>query len=352
MSTTSLGARSVRALGGRVSLRIRPRTAVTCAAVAAAALLTGAVTIRFGDPAVGFGTIVDVITGRADFADRFILVRLALPRVATALLVGAALGVSGAIFQSLVRNPLGSPDIIGFNTGAATGAILATLYLPAWQYGTGVIAVGSGVATALAVYLLAWSRGMRGYRLILVGIGITAALNSVNAFLLARGELLNAQEAHIWLYGSLNAKTWSQAATVAVALAVLLPATLALSRRLELLEMGDDTANALGVPVERTRIALVVLGTALPAVAIAVAGPIAFVALAAPQLIRRITRATGPHLGGSACMGAFLLVGADLVAQHVIPGTNLPVGLATGALGGVYLAWLLAHEWRSGRMRG
>jgi len=344
--------RSLRAFGDRVSLRFRRRTVVVCAVVTVAAIGTGLVAVRFGDPPVDLGTVLDVAAGRADFADRFILARLALPRAVTALLVGAALGVSGAIFQSLVRNPLGSPDIIGFNVGAATGAIAATVYLPSWRLGTGLVAVGTGVATALAVYLLAWNRGLRGYRLILVGIGITAALNSLNTFLLARGEVLNAQEAHQWLYGSLNAMTWPQVGIVAVALVVLLPVALAHSRRLDLLEMGDDTAHALGVPVERTRVLLVVVGTALPAVAVAVAGPIAFVALAAPQLVRRLTRANGPQLAASACMGALLLVSADLLAQHAVPGTTLPVGLATGTLGGVYLAWLLAHEWRSGRMRG
>lgn len=346
-----LGGRQVRAFGDRLSLRFRARSAVVCALVLAGTLVTAIASVRFGDPPVAVGTTIDVFLGRADFADAFIVVQLALPRIATAILVGAALGVSGAIFQSLSRNPLGSPDIIGFNVGAATGAIAAILYLPDLAYGASAAAVAAGITTALVVYLLAWQRGMRGYRLILVGIGLTALLQSVNSFMLAKADLLRAQGAHLWLYGSLNARTWENAGLVAVAMAVLLPVILLLGSRLSVLEMGDETAYALGVPVERTRITFLVLGTALPAVAIAVAGPIAFVALAAPQLVRRLTRAPGPHLGPSACMGALLLVAADFVAQHVIPGASLPVGLATGALGGVYLAWLLASEWRSGRMR-
>lgn len=350
-ATRPLGGRQVRAFGDRLSLRFHLRSAVVCALVLAGTVATGVVSIRFGDPPVAVGTTIDVFLGRADFADTFIVIQLGLPRVATAILVGAALGTSGAIFQSLARNPLGSPDIIGFNTGAATGAIAAILYLPGVAFGAGAFAVAAGIATALAVYLLAWNRGMRGYRLILVGIGVTALLGSVNAYMLAKADLLNAQAAHLWLYGSLNAKTWENAGLIAVAMVVFLPVILGLGNRLSLLEMGDETANALGVPVEPTRITFLVLGTALPAVAIAVAGPIVFVALAAPQLVRRLTRAHGPHLGPAACMGALLLVAADFVAQHAIPGASLPVGLATGALGGVYLAWLLASEWRSGRMR-
>ncbi|MQA01715.1 MAG: iron chelate uptake ABC transporter family permease subunit [Streptosporangiales bacterium] len=347
-----LPGRHLRAAGGRVSVRVRPRTLAVGVVLVVAALATGVVSIRFGDPHVPFRTAFDVFTGRADTASGFIVVHLALPRVAAAWLAGAALGASGAIFQSLTRNPLGSPEVIGFNSGAAAGAILAIIYLPSWQYGIGVVAVASGLLTAAAVYLLAWRRGMRGYRLILVGIATTAILQAVNTYLLARADLLVAKDANIWQYGSLNAKTWSEVGSVAVALAALLPVLAVLSRRLDLLEMGDETAAALGVPAERSRLAFVALGTVLAAVAVGIAGPVAFVALAAPQLARRLTRGTGPHLAPAAAMGALLLVAADFVAQHAIPSTNLPVGLATGALGGAYLCWLLAHEWRSGRMRG
>lgn len=339
----------LRAFG--LSVRLRTRTAVTCVAAVAAGLLVAVLGIRFGDPAVPFGTTVAALAGRADFADTFIVVQLGLPRAVTALLVGAALGASGAIFQSVSRNPLGSPDVIGFNVGAATGAIVTSLYVSDRPYGTGVAAVGAGLVTALAVYLFAWRRGMRGYRLVLVGVGVSAVLTSVNAALLAKAALLNADDANLWLYGSLNAVTWTHAAAVAAALAVLLPAAAAYGRRMDLLEMGDETATALGVPVERSRVVLVVLGTALAAVAVAAVGPVSFVALAAPQLVRRLTRAPGHHLLPAACMGAALLVAADVVAQHALPGAHLPVGLATGALGGGYLAWLLAREWRSGRMR-
>lgn len=346
---TPPGDRMLRAFGGRLSLRVHHRAAAVGAATAAVAVVTGIVSIRFGDPPVGVGTTLAVLAGRADAADAFILVELALPRLVTALLTGAALGISGAIFQSLTRNPLGSPDILGFNTGAATGAIVAILHLPWWRNGTGPLAVTAGLVTALGVYLLAWKRGMRGYRLVLVGIAVTAALQAVNTYLLARAGLYGAQSAHIWLYGSLNARSWEHAGLIAATLAVLLGAIGGLAGRLALLEMGDETARALGVPVERTRLALVALGTALAATAATVAGPIAFVALAAPQLARRLTLSHGPNLLPAGCVGALLLVAADFLAQRAVPGSNLPVGLATGVLGGLYLAWLLAHESRARR---
>jgi iron complex transport system permease protein len=185
--------------------------------------------------------------------------------------------------------------------------------------------------------------------MVLVGIAFQAMLVAVISYLLTRATLYDARNAQVWLVGSLNAVSWSVVAPLAVALAVLVPVTAYAGRLLGWLDLGDDAAKALGLPVERTRLTLIIAGTALAAAATAAAGPIAFVALAAPQLCRRLARAPGALILPSGVMGALLLSAGDFAAQRVYPATQLPVGVLTGVIGGAYLCWLLAHDWISGR---
>jgi iron complex transport system permease protein len=206
-----------------------------------------------------------------------------------------------------------------------------------------------GVGTSVVVYTLALRRGGTGLRMVLIGVGVSAMLVSANSYLITRATLQTALAGQVWLTGSLNGRGWEQVRPAALALAVLLPMALGYGRRLALLEMGDDAAAALGIPVQRSRLVLVGLSVGLAAVATAAAGPIAFVALAAPHLARRLTGSAGPALLAAAAMGALLLTSSDLLTQRVFAPTPLPVGVTTGAVGGLYLAWLLAHEWRRGR---
>jgi iron complex transport system permease protein len=334
---------------GPFSLLVKRRAALVGVALCAAVLAVSAIALSTGAYHVPIPDVVRTLAGHGDAAQAFIVQTLRLPRLVAALLVGAALAVGGALFQSLSSNPLGSPDVVGFDTGAATGALLVIL---AWHGSAPQIAAGAvvgGVTTALAVYLLAIKRGVQGYRLILIGIGVAAMLEAVNNFLLTRAKIEDAHTAALWLTGSLNGRGWAQARLVALALLVLLPVALWLGRGLRLLEMGDDAARALGIAAERTRLAAVVAGVGLTAVATAAAGPIGFVALAAPQVARRLTRVPGPNVLVSALTGALLLAVADLAARQLVPGTELPVGIMTAAVGGSYLAWLLAVQWRKGR---
>ncbi|SER06486.1 FecCD family ABC transporter permease [Actinokineospora terrae] len=334
---------------GALSFRAHPRAVIVVVAllfVVAGLALLGLLT---GDFALNLAQLWNTLQGAGTGGQKYIVFDLRLPRVTTAVLVGAGLGVSGAIFQSLSRNPLGSPDIIGFSTGSATGAILVLIV-----FGGGMtqIALGSilgGVIAAIIVYGLAYRTGVQGYRLILIGIGVTAVLGSLNTYILTRAGLRQAQAAQVWLVGSLNGRGWSEVLPMAIAMAVLLPAAIVLGRRLGVLEMGDETATMLGIRTEPTRLSLVVISVALTAVATACAGPIAFVALAAPQLARRLAGSSGVALLPAAAMGATLLLGGDVLSQRVFGQNALPVGVATAAIGGLYLAWLLATEWRSGR---
>ncbi|RAG81010.1 hypothetical protein DN069_35355 [Streptacidiphilus pinicola] len=331
----------------RSARRARLVTLLLLFAAAAAAVLALA---GGGDlalaPAGVVRALVDPNAATADPATHFVVWELRLPRVVTGLLAGAALALSGAVFQALLRNPLGSPDVLGFTQGAATGALTAIVLLGGVG---GAVAVPVGaVAGALlaggAVLLLA--RGGR-QQLVLVGIAVGAVLTGVNGYLLTRGQLTDAARAVLWLTGSLDGVDWSAAAVLAVALAVLVPLTLGQARALRLLELGEDAATALGVPVARTRRMLLLAALLLAAAAASAAGPVAFVALTAPQLARRLTRAPGPNLLPSAAMGALLLVLADWAAQRAVPGHQLPVGVVTGLLGGGYLVRLLVRERRS-----
>ncbi len=289
--------------------------------------------------------VVNALLGEGPRQISLVVVEWRLPRVALAFLLGAALAMSGAIFQSLTRNPLGSPDIIGFSAGSYTGALVVILLLSGGYYETAAGALIGGIVTAMAVYLLAYRRGVQGFRLIVVGIGVAAMLSAFNAWMIREADLQVAMSAAIWGAGSLNGLGFEQLAPVVGALAVITPLTLLLSRPMRQLEMGDDVARASGVNANRTRLALMVLGVALTAIVTAAAGPISFIALAAPQIARRLTRAAGVALIPSALTGGLLLLAADWAAQHAF-GVQLPVGVMTVSIGGFYFIWLLIREGR------
>lgn len=277
---------------------------------------------------------------------QLIVVEWRLPRVLMALLIGAALGVSGAIFQSLLRNPLGSPDILGFNTGAYSGVLVAlVLFNQSITAMTGAALIG-GIATAALVYLFAWRSGVETFRLIIVGISVRALLMALNAWLIISASLESALSAGLWSAGSLNGITWAKTPPVVTVLLLSLLLVALLTRRMRLLEMGDDTACALGVPVERSRLWLMLLGVLLTAASTALAGPISFVALLAPQIARRLSGGEKGALWLAALCGALLLCAADYAAQHLFLPYQLPVGVITVSLGGLYLIALLVREAR------
>ncbi|GAB3008419.1 iron chelate uptake ABC transporter family permease subunit [Amycolatopsis acidiphila] len=323
------------------------RRAMTVSAGLVVAILVVAVlALGVGSISVAPLDVVRTLLGNGSRLTDFAVLDLRLPRVLIALCVGAALGMSGAVFQSLSRNPLGSPDIIGFNYGATTGGLLMILVFGGSLLAVSLGAIAGGLATALAVYLLAWQRGVRGTRLVLVGIGVSAILQAVNFYLIVNAKLADVARATVWITGSLNNLGWEHVWPALIALAVVVPLVLVGVRWLDILEMGDDSAAALGVRVEPSRLYLIVVGTAACAAATAVAGPIAFVSLTAPQLAKRLTRAPGAGILPAAWMGALLVLAADFVAQRVAGSGTLPVGVATAALGGAYLAWLLRRTRR------
>ncbi|HSX61725.1 MAG TPA: iron chelate uptake ABC transporter family permease subunit [Tahibacter sp.] len=330
----------IGSLDGPLSLRWQPRRALIDLACIALALALVAIALRSGrlggDGADPFALL------RSDAPSRLqtIVLHWRLPRALFALVFGAALGMSGALFQSLIRNPLGSPDLVGFNSGAHTGALVVITLL---HGGHGAIALGAivgGLGAAALVWLLSAGRGLQGLRLILIGVGVSALLGAVNLWLSLRADLDTAMGAALWGAGSLNGMSWAKGLPAAAIAVAALCIGCALARRLRLLELGDASAGTLGVPVRATRNALLALGVILSAAATAACGPIAFVALAAPAIARRL----GGGLHRSAVVGALLLLGADLLAQHAFAPHQLPVGLVTSCLGGVYLVVLLLRR--------
>ncbi|WP_432547505.1 FecCD family ABC transporter permease [Kineococcus sp. SYSU DK004] len=334
--------------GARFSVRLEGRTALVCAGLLAALAAVVAVLLTTGDYPLTVPQAVSALLGQGRPADAFVVTGLRLPRVVVGVLVGVALGVAGAVFQQVTRNPLGSPDVIGFTHGAVTGALVVLLVLGGTGSAVPLGALVGGSANAALVYALSVRGGLQGYRLILVGIGVSAVLIAVNNYLLTRSRVEQAQAAQLWITGSLNARGWDQALPLAVGLAVLLPVLLVLGRSLTLLDLGDDAARALGVRVDRLKLAVLAAAVAVTALAATAAGPIAFIALAAPQVARRLTGAVGSGLVAAGLTGAVLLLLSDLAAQRLFSPVQLPVGVMTGAVGGLYLCWLLVAQWRRG----
>ncbi|MEU2405956.1 iron chelate uptake ABC transporter family permease subunit [Streptomyces rubiginosohelvolus] len=334
---------------GSLSLKATRRSVVVCGLLAAALVALALWAFTLGSFALSLGDLMSVLTGTARNSVRTVVLEWRAPRIVAAMVFGAALAVGGAVFQSLTRNPLGSPDVIGFTTGSYTGVVLMLLAGASSYSALAAGALAGGLLTAFAVYLLAFRRGVRGFRLIIVGIAVGALLSSVNTWFSVKADVDTALRAAVWGAGSLSAIGWPAVLmSSALVAAVALVAPVA-QRRMRWLELGDDTAAMLGVPVERTKLLLVVLGVAATAAVTAAAGPIVFLALAAPQIARRLTgRGSTADLTGSALVGALLLLGADIAAQHAIPGVVLPTGAVTVCVGGAYLLVLLVRESRRG----
>ncbi|MEV6272075.1 iron chelate uptake ABC transporter family permease subunit [Kribbella sp. NPDC051936] len=338
---------------------VRSRTVVLSILFAALAVVIALVSLSVGTTKLPLADVVEVLLGGGRRGTRLVVLELRLPRVATGLLVGMAFAVSGALLQTLSRNPLASPDIVGVNSGASAGAVAVIVLAGtgggnisgvAAKVGIPLAAVLGGLLATLVVGALSVQRGVvDAGRVVLIGVGVAAAANSLVAWLLVVGDVNDAGRAAAWLAGSLNARTWSDAIPVLIAVVLLLPVTMMFNRDLSALVLGDDVASSLGVRVARIRLALLVIATVLAAMATAGAGPIAFVALVAPQVALRLTRTERPPLLTTAMLGALFVVLADLLARnglhwaHVGP-YELPVGVVTAACGAPYLLHLIGRQ--------
>lgn len=334
----------------RISTRVDVRSALVCIVLAVAIVGVGSWSIMVGDFPIAIGDVWRTIIGRGTDDSEFIVGTLRLPRVLTGILVGAALGMSGAVFQSLARNPLGSPDIVGFDSGAALGAVTMIVVVGGSSWEVAIGAVLGGIVTAILVYIFAYKQGLSAARLVLVGIGIGFATAAAVDYMITRADITDVQRAAVWLTGSLNGRGWEHVRTVGFALVVLAPLVIVAQRRLDRLELGDDTASALGVRVNSTKLMLVLVAVGLAALSVAAAGPIGFVAFVSGPIARRLTRSPGAAVVPAAFVGALVVVSADLVARRVLAPTELPVGVATAVMGAPYLIWLLTRSARAGSL--
>lgn len=306
-----------------------------------------AITLVLGRSFMSPADVFRVLIGENVAGASFTVGQLRLPRAVLAVLAGASFGMAGTAFQIMLRNPLGSPDIIGINWGASAAAVFAIVILGMDGLAVSLLAVFVGLATAMVVYGLSSRNGVAGPRLILIGIAISAMLESVIAYVLARAPAWNLQEALRWLTGSLNGATLVQALSLLVVLALLGGLLVSRWRDLEALRLGDDTAAALGVPVAATRMLVIVCAVGLISTATAVTGPIAFVAFLSGPIAARIMGGTGSTLVPAALVGALLVLIGDFVGQVLLP-SRYPVGVVTGALGAPYLIFLIIRVNRSG----
>ncbi|MBO0985048.1 iron chelate uptake ABC transporter family permease subunit [Rathayibacter sp. SD072] len=347
-------ATSLRSSTGIVAGRARRarRTALGCAILAAVALALVLVSLSVGNTFYSPVEVVRVILGDTVPGASFTVGTLRLPRTLTAVLVGTGFGMGGVIFQTLLRNALASPDIIGITSGASAAAVVAIAFLGLSGVAVSVIAVVAGLLTALVIAGLAGRGGVAGARLILIGIGVGAMLQSVIAYVQTRADFEDVQESLRWLTGSLNSARWEAVPPLALAMLVLVPLALLLSGRLQVLQLGDDSATALGASVGRDRTVLLAVAVGLVSVATAATGPIAFIAFVSGPIARRIVPEARSLLVPSALVGVVVVLAADLVAQYVaglaFSGARFPVGVVTGALGAPFLLWLLARRTRTG----
>ena len=322
------------------------RLVLSCLLLMLVSLAVAVFSLRSGAVTLDFIQVLDALTGSAPRNITMVVTEWRLPRVMMALLVGAALGISGAIFQSLMRNPLGSPDVMGFNTGAWSGVLVAMVLFGQHLTAITLAAMAGGILTSLIVWALAWRDGIETFRLIIIGIGMRAMLMAFNTWLLLQASLETSLSAGLWFAGSLNGLTWAKTLPAAPLILLMFVCALLLVKRMRLLEMGDDSACALGVSVERSRLMLMLVAVVLTAAATAIAGPISFIALVAPHIARRLSGTARWGLTQSALCGSLLLLAADLCAQQLFMPYQLPVGVVTVSLGGIYLIVLLVQESR------
>ncbi|NIH82980.1 FecCD family ABC transporter permease [Amycolatopsis viridis] len=340
---------------GPVAWTVKPRVIAVVVVAAVLLVLVAAINIGMGSSRIGIWHVLETLLGGGTRRERGIIFDLRLPRTLAGVLVGAALGLSGALFQSVARNPLASPDILGITWGAGVGAVAAIVaggyrgQVSGTVSAIGVPVAGllGGLLAGVLLYALSWRRGVDGYRMVLIGIGLWAISYNVVNWLLAAGDVNDAARATTWLVGNLADVGWDSVGPVAIALAVLVPITLVCGRTVGGLQFGDDTARGLGIRVDGARGALLLLAATLAAIATAAAGPITFVALATPQIAMRLAKTAQPPLAGSMVLGALLTVGADLLTRLLLP--DLPVGVLTAVLGAPYLIFLFVRSRREAR---
>ncbi|MGO1318721.1 MAG: FecCD family ABC transporter permease [Galactobacter sp.] len=327
------------------------RRVVITSVLAVIVLALVIVNLCFGHTNYSLTEVWGVIRGDLVPGASFTVGELRLPRTVLGLVAGLSFGLAGCVFQTMLRNPLASPDVVGISAGAGTGAAFAIIVLGLGAAGTSISAIVCALVVAGLIYLLSFRSGVSGTRLILIGIGVAAMLQAVTTYLLSRASTQDLQATQRWLAGSLNGAAWNTTLPAVLALVVLGPVLLGVGRHLLALQLGEETAAGLGVRVETVRILMIVGAVALIAFASAAAGPIAFVAFLSGPIAARLVGGGKPVLIPAALIGAVLVLAADFLGQYAL-GTRYPVGVITGVLGAPYLIYLIIRANRGGAAGG
>ena len=350
------GATKIRALrAGPVSVRLNVRVLAVAAPLLLATVAAMALHVAFGGTPMAYPDVLRALLGdESNSRVHLAVTEFRLPRMVAAVVVGACLAAAGAITQTVARNPLASPDLLGVTAGASLGAVTVLVIAGGGHAGLSGLAatVGmpaaaftAGIISGVAVYLLSYRRGLDSYRLVLAGLGISGLTASLTTWILTLGDVTSAAQALTWMMGSLNGKDWETVQPMAVSAAVLLLAAMAGGRWLMLTSLGEDTAVGLGSRMGTVRLVVLSLAVLLASVATVTAGPVAFVALASPRIARALTATVIPPVGVSALVGAIFVLLADTLSANVL-SAPLPVGVATAVIGAPFLIHLILRYQR------
>lgn len=333
---------------GPMSFVWRPWLVLVTLLLMTSTFLVFCFSISVGDFPIGLSRVIATLLGRGEQVDEFVVMDLRMPRAMAGLIVGIALGMSGAITQSIARNPLASPDILGITSGASAVAVFSvtvtggTAAAVVSSVGLSAASLAGGLGTGLLVYFLAWRRGIDGVRLILIGISVSAVMEAITTWLLVSADIRDVARAQAWLVGSLDDRSWDEVRIAFWCTLALMVVVAAVAFQFKPMHLGDEVAAGLGVRYSAVRAVLLLCAVLLAAVAVSAAGPVPFVALVAPQVAMRLAKCPTPPMVASGLVGALLLIGADLVARSALP-ISLPVGVVTAAIGGPFLVYLLVR---------
>jgi iron complex transport system permease protein len=327
------------AVAGR-SVLLDRRALLAATVLGALVVAAVATSLAVGTASVPLARTLPAVLGVGDARDVLLVQRLRLPRVAAGLAVGAAMGIAGVLLQTLARNRLATPDTVGLNDGATAFAVASVVAVPTTLAPSAFALVGAATAAALALGL-AGGAGHRGYRFLVVGLGVGAALSAITQLMLARAPIDDANAAFPWTIGSLNGRAPAAVTVLAVGLAVALPLAMLLGRQLRVLRLADAVVTGLGQRVGRIRLAAIGIAVVTAGLAVATAGPLGLIALLAPEIARKAAGPRGVPVVGAALAGALVILVADLLGRTVAAPIELPVGIVTAVVGGPYLLWLL-----------
>ncbi|MDQ0298275.1 iron complex transport system permease protein [Salibacterium salarium] len=331
--------------GKTASFKMEKRMVWRLALLLAAVLCACVLGPSLGNKIIHPIEVIQIMFGTGTGGDYFIINNSRLPRTLVSLLVGAALGVSGVILQGVVRNPLAAPDIIGITGGASVAAIAFLTYAAGSSVGIKwlpVAAITGALLMSILLYVLAWKKGVTPIRLVLIGIGIAAIMSAGTTFMIVASSSVAAGQAYLWLTGSIYGASWEDIYIMFPVVFLLTPFALVFSKSLNAQQFGDDTAEGLGVRMQRDRFTLLFISVVLAGTAVAVVGAIGFVGLIAPHIARVLVgRTFGGLITASALVGALLLFAADVTARTIFYPIDVPAGVFTAGVGAPFFLYLL-----------